>query len=230
MRKLMELLQVAIGFIEPYPCWVKSIVGIWVLLTAIMIEALLFTRSNRSLDDSVGGKPGMKKPKGDIHQTAIGDNNLQVGTTGNNSPILFDNRTGLVPRQIARGTSFQSLLPFAGTKVYLHWRSDDNESVTFKNNLSQYLNASQWKVTASMGHVADDSFHNVVLDLNANLTDKDKAVLAANALKNILDAQRIESTIHRRPDNHLSNDEMYIRIGSLHQGDPKLRTKPETNQ
>lgn len=172
----------------------------------------------------------MTKPKGDLRQTAFGNNSVQVGTTGDNSPILFDNRTGLVPRQIPPGTSFQALLSFAGTKAYLHWRSDDNESVTFKNNLLEFLNASKWQVTSSAGHVADDSFQNVILDLNANLNDNDKALLAANALKNILDAQRIETTIYKRPDNHLSNNEMYIRIGSLHQDNLKQKSKPETNQ
>jgi len=169
----------------------------------------------------MGGKPEMKKPKGDIHQTAIGDGNIQLGTTGDNSPIVLDNRTGLVPREIPPGTSFQALLPFVGTKVYVHWRSDDNEAVTFKDNLSGFLNAAQWKVTANTAHGSDDSFHNLVLELNANLTDNDKALLAANALKNILDALRIETAIHTRSDNPLSSDEMYIRIGSLRQNNPK---------
>ena len=215
MKKTIETLQFVIPFLEPYPYWVKTLIAIWILLTAIIVLALLFPPKNISLGDSKGGNPEMKKPKGEIHQTATGNNNVQLGTTGDNSPIIIDDRTGLVPRQIPPGTSFQALLPFSGTKVYLHWRSDDNESVTFKNDLLKYLNASQWKVTSSAGHVADDSFQNVILDLNANLNENDKALLAANALKKFLDAQRIDTTIYKRTDNHLSNDEMYIRIGSV---------------
>ena len=221
MKKIIETLQVVIPFIEPYPNWVKILIGIWILLTAIIILALIFSQKNIYLGDSKDGRLEMEKTKGEIQQTAIGNNNVQVGTTGNNSPIIIDNRTGFVPRQIPPGTSFQSLLPFSGTKVYLHWRSDDNESVAFKNNLLEYLNAAQWKVTSSAGHGDDDSFQNVIFDLNANLNDNDKALLAANALKNILDAQRIKTTILKRPDNHLSNDEMYIRIGSLSKEDPQ---------
>lgn len=92
MDKIIKTLQVIIPFIEPYPYWVKTLIGIWVLLSAIVVVALLFAPKNISHGDSKGGKQEIKKLTGEIHQTAIGNNNVQLGTTGDNSPIIIDNR------------------------------------------------------------------------------------------------------------------------------------------
>jgi hypothetical protein len=122
---------------------------------------------------------------------------------------------GLVPRQIPPGASVQPLLSFSGVRAYIHWRADDNETIIFKDSLCNYLTTAQWQLRQSAGHVGDESMQNVVVDVNASLNDNDKAVLAANALANFLSQLGIKCSIDRRPDNHLSNDEMYLRIGPI---------------
>ncbi len=47
MKSFISLLSSAIPFLAPYPFWVKSIVAVWIILTAIMVICLLFTRPSK---------------------------------------------------------------------------------------------------------------------------------------------------------------------------------------
>jgi hypothetical protein len=42
MQKMIEYLDSLIAFLVPYPVWVKGLVVIWVILTAILLIALVF--------------------------------------------------------------------------------------------------------------------------------------------------------------------------------------------
>jgi hypothetical protein len=45
LKKFVSGLNIVIPFLEPYPTWVKAFIGVWVLLTALIVVCLLFCRS-----------------------------------------------------------------------------------------------------------------------------------------------------------------------------------------
>jgi len=104
MDKFIKALHVIIPFIEPYPSWVKTLIGLWVLLLSIIVVSLLFAPKTTSIANSNGEKKEMKKSSGDIHQTATGNNNIQLGTTGDNSPIIIDNRKEVLEHKVEATT------------------------------------------------------------------------------------------------------------------------------
>ncbi len=54
MKRFIETIYLLIPFLEPYPSWIKVLVGIWVALTAVLIICFLFFRSPKL--ENVGDK------------------------------------------------------------------------------------------------------------------------------------------------------------------------------
>ncbi len=81
MKKIIETLEIAIPFLASYPVWVKSLVALWILFTAILIVILLFS-SSKEKDSTI-------LPPKELHtqQIATGNNNTQIGIDGDNNSI-----------------------------------------------------------------------------------------------------------------------------------------------
>lgn len=70
MRKLIEALSVVIPFLNPYPFWVKALISVWILLSAAILLALLFTYP----------KPSQPTPKSSHEDHISGDKIINYGT------------------------------------------------------------------------------------------------------------------------------------------------------
>lgn len=63
--KLIKTLNLFIPFIASYPSWVKMLIAIWILLTAVIIITLIFTPKKKPSDESIlhESQSGESSPK-----------------------------------------------------------------------------------------------------------------------------------------------------------------------
>lgn len=157
----------------------------------------------------------IKKPKKIIPSPPVSD----VSSINQQGGITVGTINNLNITSIQRSLPVDSyrtkLSQFSNIKVYLHWQADDKETVLFKDNIYQCLLDAGWKVTQSAGHSNDSSIQNLILDINLTHPDSSNIVLAAKMLKSIFDENNIKSSIFKNPNNSLTENEMYIRIGAM---------------
>ncbi|VAW03833.1 hypothetical protein MNBD_ALPHA04-2097 [hydrothermal vent metagenome] len=122
-----------------------------------------------------------------------------------------------IQRSLPLDSSDTELSKLSNVSIYLHWQADDKEAVTFKDNLGQYLADAGLNVTQSVGHSNDNSIQNLILDINSTHPESSNIVIAAKMLKRIFDENNIKSSIVKSPDNQLTENQMYIRIGAIQQ-------------
>ena len=72
MKDIIKTIQSLIPFLEAYPIWMKSLVGIWIVFTALILIGLLFTRTkDSSSDDSVTPSENQKEISGNQPQLSL---------------------------------------------------------------------------------------------------------------------------------------------------------------
>ncbi len=158
--------------------------------------------------------------KNDEDKISIGDVNGDVvisqnQTGGITAGTVNNYNISNIQRSLSNKSDHSKLSQFSNIKVYLHWQADDNETVLFKNSIYQYLLNANWQVIQSAGHTSDSSVQNVIFDINSTLPNDSTIVLAANMLISIFNENNITAHILKNPDNHLDENEMYIRIGAI---------------
>jgi len=101
---------------------------------------------------------------------------------------------------------------YTGVHAFIHWDADDRESINFMESLSTCLARSGWVAHPTVGHHADGSVANVIIEVNQI---GDMADEAATLLGQLLKKSKIDVIIMKNERNPLPKDSMYIRIGPI---------------
>ncbi len=57
MKEYLDKLVGALQFLDPYPAWIKVLVGLWILFTASLLVGLVLARPGTNNDVSSRPKP-----------------------------------------------------------------------------------------------------------------------------------------------------------------------------